>query len=114
MKKLRKEQWIALGLIVCVLGIVAGCVALRRSIGSEKPQSEEVLDALQESVGETQQVSPQVKKSLPRGAGAWLTAGTDFPVKASAEQARNGIDEALDHAAEYGAAVVFLDAVKNG
>lgn len=114
MKKLRKEQWVALGLIVCVLGIVAGCVALRRSIGSEKPQSEGVLDALQESVGETQQVSPQVKKSLPRGAGAWLTAGTDFPVKASAEQARNGIDEALDHAAEYGAAVVFLDAVKNG
>lgn len=69
MKKLRKEQWIALGLIVCVLGIVAGCVALRRSIGSEKPQNEGVLDALQESVGETQQVSPQVKKACRAAPG---------------------------------------------
>ena len=69
---------------------------------------------MRESAGETQQVSPQIKKSLPRGAGAWLTAGTDFPVKTSAEKARAGIDSALDRAAEYGAAVVFLDATQNG
>ena len=69
---------------------------------------------LAQSEGETQQVSPQVKKSLPRGAGAWLTAGVDFPVKSSAEKARSGIDSVLDRAAEYGAAVVFLDAIRSG
>lgn len=72
------------------------------------------MNALQENAGETQQVAPQVKKSLPRGAGAWLTAGTDFPLKTSAQNARAGIGSALNRAAEYGAAVVFLDAVKDG
>lgn len=114
MKKLRKEQWISFGLIICVLGIVVGCTALRHFIGSEKPPDGNDLNVLQERAGETQQVSPQVKKNLPRGAGVWLTAGTDFPVKSSAEKARSGIDSALDRAAEYGATVVFLDAVRSG
>lgn len=112
--KLRKEQWISLGLIVCVFGIVFSCTALKKAVGSDLPRENSVLDVLQETAGETQQVSPLVKKSLPRGAGAWLTAGTDFPVKTTAEKARAGIDSALDRAAEYGAAVVFLDATQNG
>lgn len=114
MKKLRKEQWISFGLVICVLGIVAGCTAWRHFAGAETPQGSGDLNVLEESAGETQQVSSQVKKSLPRGAGAWLTAGVDFSVKASAEKARSGIDSALDRAAEYGVAVVFLDAIRNG
>ena len=114
MKKLRKEQWISFGLVICVLGIVAGCTAWRHFAGAETPQGSGNLNVLEESAGETQQVSSQVKKSLPRGAGAWLTAGVDFSVKASAEKARSGIDSALDRAAEYGVAVVFLDAIRNG
>lgn len=114
MKKLRKEQWISFGLFICVLGIVAGCTAFRHFAGAETPQGGGDLNVLAQSEGETQQVSPQVKKSLPRGAGAWLTAGVDFPVKSSAEKARSGIDSVLDRAAEYGAAVVFLDAIRSG
>lgn len=114
MKKLRKEQWISFGLFICVLGIVAGCTAFRHFAGAETPQGGGDLNVLAQSEGETQQVSPQVKKSLPRGAGAWLTAGVDFSVKSSAEKARSGIDSVLDRAAEYGAAVVFLDAIRSG
>ena len=102
------------GLFICVLGIVAGCTAFRHFAGAETPQGGGDLNVLAQSEGETQQVSPQVKKSLPRGAGAWLTAGVDFPVKSSAEKARSGIDSVLDRAAEYGAAVVFLDAIRSG
>lgn len=111
--KLRKEQWISLALILCVIGVVAGCTGLKYYFSTEKPQESD-FNMIQESEGETQQVSAQVKKSLPRGAGAWLTAGKDFPVNASAQKARVGIDSALDRAAEYGAAVVFLDTIENG
>ena len=69
---------------------------------------------LAQSEGETTAGIPTGEKKPARGAGAWLTAGVDFPVKSSAEKARSGIDSVLDRAAEYGAAVVFLDAIRSG
>lgn len=114
MKKLRKEQWISLGLIVCVLGVITGCTVLKHFSGADRVPEGSAVDVVQQGTGETQQASPRVEKSLPRGAGAWLTAGVDFPVKSSVEKARSGIEEALDYAAEYASATVFLEAIERG
>lgn len=113
-KKLRKEQWVSLGLILCVLGVIAGCTVLKRFSGEGGAPDGNAVEALEQSTGETQQTPLQVEKSLPRGAGAWLTAGEDFSVKSSAKQTRSGIDEALDRAAEYAVATVFLEATEDG